>query len=460
MSLGTQELATLSRLLDEALELPVEHQAVWMDSLPGDCQPLRPLLRHLLAHGHGGGEDDRLSRLPQWAAQLTEQRLGAARAPHAGDCVGPYRLIEQIGCGGMGTVWLAESAGATGTGPVALKLPVAGARHHRLAERFERECAILATLKHRHIACLHDAGIAANGQHYLALAHVAGVPITEHCDRARLTVRARVALFLQVLQAVRYAHAQGVVHGDLKPANIFVTHEGQVQLLDFGAAAVLAEDGSSAAPSPEFGAPALTPDYASPEQLAGAPIAPASDIYSLGVVFYELLTGQRPYRLVHDTRAALLQSLHGTDLVAPSRCVRTQEPASLRGTTRRQLQRELQGALDTLAMVSLHKDPCQRHASVECFERELQRWLAGKPGQARMKGLVRRLRRFWRRQRRAFIAGLAAATVRRRAPVWPDALAAPGTGHEAATLSGFAPFHRTRARRPSSCTRNSTPTQR
>jgi eukaryotic-like serine/threonine-protein kinase len=413
MPLAAEDLATLSRLLDEALEMPAEHQAGWMESLGAEYQPLRSLLQELLDE-EGGDEDkddDLLAQLPQWAFRIAEQRLAETNAPRAGDSVGPYRLIEQLGCGGMGAVWLAERENGKFKRKVALKLPFMGAHQHQLAQRFERECAILETLEHRHIARLYDTGIAANGQRYLALQHVAGVPITEYCDGARLTVRERVKLFLQVLQAVQYAHSRLVVHRDLKPSNIFVTHEGEVQLLDFGVATLL-DDGDGSRPAiTEFGHSALTPDYASPEQVAGETIGTASDVYSLGVVFYELLTGQRPYRLPRDTRAALEQAILDADTVRPSRAVLySQAVASARSTTVKQLKRELQGDLDTIAMAALKKNQCERYASAESFHRDLERWLACERVQAYPDSLVYRLRTFMRRNRLAMSAGVVAGS--------------------------------------------------
>lgn len=410
-ALGPQQLATLSRLLDEALELRAEEQAAWMDGLADEHRSLRPLLQQLLDEQDDEDEDDVLAQLPQWAMQLAERRIAANNALKANTTVGPYRLIEELGSGGMGVVWLAERENGKVKRTVALKLPFAGAHHHRLEERFERECAILATLEHKHIARLYDTGMAANGQRYLALQYVAGVPITEHCDRARLGVCQRVKLFLQVLQAVQYAHSRFVIHRDLKPSNIFVTPEGEVQLLDFGVATLLAEGGSTGAAITEFGVSTLTPDYASPEQVAGEPVGPASDVFSLGVVFYELLTGHGPYRLPRDTRPALEQAILEADILRPSRAACSEEAAASRGMTVKLLRRELQGDLDTIAMAALKKDPSERYASAQDFLRDLERWLECKPVLAHPDCLIYRLKKSARRNRftwsAAAIAGFA-----------------------------------------------------
>lgn len=412
MKLSAEDLARVSRLLDVALELPAERHREWLDALEPEHQPLRPLLQKLLDEQDDPETQDVLAQMPQWAAHVAEQRLAPNGGLQAGQIVGPYRLIEPLGHGGMGAVWLAERADGTVKRTVALKLPFTGEQHRQLAERFERECAILATLEHRHIARLYDAGIAADGQRYLALEHVAGVPITQYCDAARLTLRERVQLFLQVLQAVQYAHSRLVVHRDLKPSNIFVTHEGQVQLLDFGIATLLAEGAEGGSPGvaiTEFGASALTPDYASPEQVAGQSIGTASDVYSLGVVFYELLTGRRPYRLARESRAALEEAILDADTQRPSRAVSGEETALARSSTLKQLRRQLRGDLDTIAMAALKKNQAERYASAESFHQDLQRWLACERVHAHPDSLIYRARKFVRRNRLAVGAAVVAS---------------------------------------------------
>lgn len=419
MKLAATDLATLSRLLDVALELAPDRQQAWLDALEPEHQALRPLLQKLLDEQDDPETQDLLAQMPQWAAHVAEQRLAPSHDLHADQLIGPYRLIEPLGHGGMGAVWLAERDDGTVRRTVALKLPFTGEQHRQLAERFERECAILATLEHRHIARLYDAGITADGQRYLALEHVAGVPITQYCDGARLTLRERVQLFLQVLQAVQYAHSRLVVHRDLKPSNIFVTHEGQVQLLDFGIATLLAKgtEGAEGAggDSPgvaitEFGSSALTPDYASPEQVAGQSIGTASDVYSLGVVFYELLTGRRPYRLARDSRAALEEAILDADTLRPSRAVSGEEAAAARSSTLKQLKRQLRGDLDTIAMAALKKNQAERYASAESFHQDLQRWLDCERVQAHPDSLIYRARKFVRRNRLAVGAAVVASS--------------------------------------------------
>jgi serine/threonine-protein kinase len=325
--------------------------------------------------------------------------------------VGPYCLLRLLGEGGMGQVWLAERADGTVQRSVALKLPHpgAGAQQQRLAQRFERERDILAALEHPHIARLYDAGVDldADGgsQPWLAMELVEGQPLTTWCDQARLTVVQRVQLFRQVLQAVQYAHSRLVVHRDLKPSNILVTEQGQVRLLDFGIATLLDDGGAPSQPATEWQHAPFTPDYASPEQLLRAPIGTASDIYSLGVLLFELLCGQRPYRLRRDTRGALEEAILELDPARPSRSI-TQDSVGLqRASSMAHLRRQLRGDLDNIVRKALHKQPQARYVSAEAFEQDLLRWLNNEPVQAHPGSLWYRACKFVRRHRWPVAAG-------------------------------------------------------
>src|SRR5208282_5847645 len=247
------------------------------------------------------------------------------------------------------------------TRQVALKLIHPALKSRVTSERFAREREILASLNHAHIARLLDAGIAEDGQSYLALDYVAGTPLTTYCDERRLSVHERLELFRQVLSAVQYAHAHLVIHRDLKPANILVTDEGQVQLLDFGIAKLLTEGGAKETELTQMGGRALTPDYAAPEQIAGAPITTAADVYALGVMLYELLTGERPYKLKRNSRGALEEAILQADPVAPSRAALSEAIAAARATTAKKLSSSLRGDLDTIAIKALKKAPTERY---------------------------------------------------------------------------------------------------
>jgi serine/threonine-protein kinase len=259
--------------------------------------------------------------------------------------VGLYQLVRELGQGGMGAVWLAERADGLVKRAVALKLPHGAWRRAGLAGRMARERDILATLEHPHIARLYDAGLTTAEQPFLALEYVEGVPIDQYCaatdSRPALGLRAKLRLFLQVAQAVAYAHGKLVLHRDLKPANILVTRDGYVRLLDFGIAKLLADGEVKETRLTQFAGRALTLDYASPEQIRAEALAVTSDVYSLGVVLYELLTGSRPYKLKRDSRGALEDAILEAEPPRPSNAAPPENGASLRG------------ALDTILLKAL-----------------------------------------------------------------------------------------------------------
>lgn len=380
----------LSALLDEALALPAAARAAWLSALPAEHAARRDTLRALLARQAEVETDDFLHTLPRLAPP-------AAGGLAAGDRVGPYRLIEPLGEGGMGRVWLAERADGLAQRRVALKLPHA-AWGGRFAERLAREREILAALAHPHIARLYDAGLDAQGRPYLALELVQGQPIDRYAAQHALPLPARVALLLQVMDAVAHAHAQLVVHRDLKPANILVTPAGQACLLDFGIAKLLDDGQAHATALTELGGRALTPDYASPEQIRGQPLGTASDVYSMGVVAFELLAGARPYRLQRGSAAELEQAIAAQD-----------PPAASSMATGPAQRRALRGDLDAILNRALKKAPAERYPTMEAFAQDLRHWLHGEPVTARPDRWSYRAAKFVRRHRVPVAAGAAVA---------------------------------------------------
>jgi serine/threonine protein kinase len=293
VQINPEQWTVLSRLLDQALDVPIGRLEQWLATLPPAEAIHRSKLRELLRRRAVIETGDFLLTLPKVAPASAET---AAVGPESGGVIGPYVIEEEIGRGGMGAVWRARRSDGIIKRPVALKLPHAGPHSHEFIERFTRERDILGELSHPNIARLDDAGITASGQPFLALEYVPGRPLTDYCDDLRLNVRERLKLFQQVLRAVQYAHGHLVIHRDLKPSNIIVTPQGQAMLVDFGIAKVIPDDGCDSGTRTQLCAPALTPEYASPEQIAGKAVSTASDIYSLGVLLFELLTGERPYR--------------------------------------------------------------------------------------------------------------------------------------------------------------------
>ncbi len=408
----------ISALLDEVLALPSVEQDAWLDALSGESAALRPALRELLVSRARIETGSFLATLPPLGDGVNAA-IGAGLRP--GQRVGPYRLIAELGQGGMGAVWRAARADGAFAREVALKLPLVNRLRPDLAARFLRERDILARLEHPHIARLYDGGIDdEDGLPYLAMELVEGEPIDRWCDAQHLPLPARIELFLQVLDAVQFAHANLVIHRDLKPSNMLVTAQRQVRLLDFGIAKLLT-DGVGAAETEltRLSGRALTPEYASPEQIRGEALTIASDIYSLGVVLYVLLAGQRPYRLGFESAAQLEQAILGVDPPRPSSIV-DDAAARARGlVTPARLARALAGDLDTIVLKALAKEPGARYATVAALAQDLSRHLRHEPIEARPAGLGLRLRRVVQRHRAATLgvagivlslgAGLAAA---------------------------------------------------
>ncbi len=376
----------LNALLDEALSLPAREREGWLQALPEEHAALKDTLARLLQVRTGVETGDFLGTLPKLEGAAVPQDEADIGTPQPGDEVGPYRLIRELGEGGMGSVWLAERADGRLKRQVALKLPrLTWARG--LAERMARERDILATLEHPHIARLYDAGVDKFGRPWLALEYVQGRPIDAYARDKVLTVRQRVELLLQVCEAVAYAHSRLVIHRDLKPGNILVTDDGQVRLLDFGIAKLLQGDSAAATALTELAGRALTLDYASPEQVRGEPLTTASDVYSLGVAAYELLAGARPYRLKRGSAAELEQAIESAELPAAS-AVATDGAAK----------KALRGDLDAILSQALAKDLGQRYGSVVQLADDLRRHLQGLAVSARQTPWTERVARAVRRR--------------------------------------------------------------
>src|SRR5580693_1572924 len=402
--LSAAEFSRLSTLWDESIEMAPGERDAWLAALERSDPRAAALLRVLSA-----SQDELRERRFLETRDLVASHVAAlveADPGLIGREFGPYRVLSLLGHGGMGSVWLAERADGLFNRQVALKLIHPVLKSRVMSERFAREREILASLNHPHIARLLDAGTE-DGQSYLALDYVAGTPITTYCDEHLLSVRERLELYRQVLSAVQYAHAHLVIHRDLKPANILVTDEGQVQLLDFGIAKLLTEGEAKETELTQMGGRALTPDYAAPEQIAGAPITTAADVYALGVMLYELLTGERPYKLKRDSRGALEEAILAADPAAPSRTSFKDAAAAERATTAKKLASTLRGDLDTIAIKALKKLPAERYATANAFGEDIERYLRGDVVLAQPDSVAYRALKFARRH----WVGIAAASV-------------------------------------------------
>lgn len=378
----------LSNALDALLDLDPEARAAKLAEIETEDADFGRDIRNLLAQEN---TEDTL---------LDSPLVTAPPGPREDEQIGPYRLQTLLGEGGMGQVWVAERADGLYERRVALKLLRPGLADPNLRLRFTRERQILARLAHPHIARLLDAGISATGQPYLALEAVEGEGILEYCRKRGLGLRPRLQLFQQVCEAVTHAHANLVVHRDLKPSNILVTPEGQVRLLDFGIAKLL--DGNEADPpeATRTGVRSFTLHYAAPEQIRGEPITTQTDVYSLGVVMYELLAGSKPYRLKRETSAQWEEAILAGDPQRPSlTVVRGGEDDAVPGIDRKRWSKMLGGDLDNIVLKALSKQPPERYPSAEALSLDIQRYLDGLPVLARAPSFGYRSRKFLRRHR-------------------------------------------------------------
>jgi len=310
----------------------------------------------------------------------------------AGRRIGPYSIVRELGRGGMGAVYLAERADGQYQHRVALKLIKRGMDTEQVLTRFRSERQILASLDHPNIARLLDGGSTDQGLPFFAMEYIDGEPIDTYAGRAGLSVEDRLRLFLQVCGAVAYAHQNLVIHRDIKPLNILVTSEGTPKLLDFGIAKVLHPGGEET--STVTSMRLLTPEYASPEQVEGRHATTVSDVYALGVVLYELLTGRSPYRLRSRTPQEVVEAVRTTDPERPSQAGDDEK-----------VRRRLRGDLDTILLTALRKEPARRYQSVEQLGADVRRHLEGMPVLARPDTFGYRAGKFVRRHRVPVAAG-------------------------------------------------------
>jgi len=377
----------LEQLLDHALELTGPSREVWLAQLRTDTPELASTLTALLSADALADERGFLEARPATADE--RGFLEPRAATLAGSQVGHYTLIKPLGHGGMGSVWLARRTDGRFDGYAAVKLMNLSLMSATGQARFRREGTVLARLTHQAIARLLDAGVAPSGQPYLVLEYVDGQRIDVHADSTSLSQHQRIELVLQVMDAVGHAHANLVVHRDLKPSNILVTTAGEVKLLDFGIAKLLQEQGEEELTALTATAgTALTPDYASPEQIRGEDITTATDVYALGVLLYMLLSGK------HPTRGA------ATTPIESARGILEVEPRRL-GL----------GDLDTIIAKALRKSPLERYATVGAFADDLRRYQRHEPVRARPDSLGYRASKFLRRNRTAVAAATLVSTV-------------------------------------------------
>jgi serine/threonine-protein kinase len=393
----------LEDLFTRAVAVPAAERAAFLRQACGGDEALRRDLESLLS-----ADDEAASFLespPELAATDAEGEEASAAPPTPPippappiPSAGPYRLLREIGRGGMSTVWLAERADDQFRRQVAVKLLQPGMDSADLQRRFRAERQILAGLDHPNIARLYDGGTTADGRPYFVLEHVEGVAIDDDCERRGRGLAERLELFRTVCSAVEFAHRNLIVHRDLKPGNILVTPEGVPKLLDFGIAKLLAPAPLEEADSTAILGRLLTPQYASPEQFRGEPLTTATDVYSLGVLLYRLLAGRSPYRLEHASPLELERVL----------AAGIPKPSAVAGGP---FGRQLAGDLDNIVAMAMQPEPARRYGSVEQLAEDLRRYRAGLPVSAREDTLRYRCTKFVRRHRGPLAAVSAAAAL-------------------------------------------------
>jgi len=406
----------IKTVLAEALEELPAHRSAYLSRCCAGDEDLRREVELCLEHERGLNScflnETALSR-------AASKALTAGSVPWVGRRVGAYQTIELVGVGGMGEVYRGFRADDQYRKEVALKVVRAGQDSSVILARFRNERQILASLEHPNIARLLDGGTTEEGTPYLVMELIEGQSIGQYCDSRKLSISDRLALFAQVCAAVQYAHQRLIIHRDIKPSNILVTPEGVPKLLDFGIAKVLGTDLQSQSTETLTAFRALTPGYASPEQIRGEPVTTASDVYSLGVVLYELVTGRSPYAATTGVPQELLRLICELEPGKPSAAAdeRSRDPnadqvtiekiSAARSTSPLKLRKRLKGDLDNIILMALRKEPSRRYASVEQFAEDIRRNLATLPVVAQKDTARYRLSKFVARHR----AGVSAAVM-------------------------------------------------
>jgi len=392
-------------VLDRAIELDPAERAGYLDQACAGDLELRSEVESLMGSFERAGDTFLGGRAIDAAGVDVEPAPEAV----AGQRIGPYQVVEEIGHGGMGVVYRAVRADDQFRKEVAIKVMRNGLSDEISVQRFRAERQILANLDHPNIARLLDGG-AVDGRPYVLMEYVQGVPIDEYCDSRKLPVRTRLELFRTVCSAVAYAHQRLVIHRDIKPANILVSGDGQPKLVDFGIAKIVDADQPGTDAQTMTMVRLMTPEFASPEQVRGEPITTATDVYSLGAVLYELLSGARPYRTTGRTAGEMARAVLDQEPERPStavnRAASSAEAGMARAAHSEKLRRRLRGDLDNIVLKAIRKEPERRYVSVEQFSEDIRRHLAGLPVIARPDTFSYRSGKFVRRNKAAVIGAV------------------------------------------------------
>ncbi|HET9066092.1 MAG TPA: serine/threonine-protein kinase [Gemmatimonadales bacterium] len=385
-------LARIRGLFEQALDAEPPDLDAFLEAAAPDDDALRQEVRALLsAHRQTGAT---------LHTPISRESLSGLsdRSDRSGSEVGSYRVVRQIGVGGMGVVYEGTRADEVFDKRVAIKFLRRGVESELAVRRFRYERQILANLSHPHIGALLDGGVTNDGQPYFVMEYIQGRPVTEWCDTQAPSLRGRLLVFLQICRAVQHAHQHLVVHRDLKPGNILVTDEGTVKLLDFGIAKLLREEeGTDQLPATQGGARVFTPEYASPEQVRGLPVGVASDVYALGVLLFELVTGRRPFGLQGKLIAEIEQIVCTTPPPRPSDVLTHERWHQVKARSAAALHRRVAGDLDAIILLALRKEPERRYGSVDDMARDVEALLDDRPVRARPEGWGYRAGKWLRR---------------------------------------------------------------
>ena len=384
MDIDQARWSRVKEVLGDALELPKSSRVAYLDDVCAGDPDLRAEVEGLLE-----ASDDTIDFIETPALAQSDDWLSGLIGSH----IGPYRIVELLGEGGMGAVYRGiRDQGDDFHQQIAIKLVKRGMDTNAILRRFRAERRILAKLDHPNICKLIDGGVTVDGLPYFVMEYLKGIPIQDYCKDRKLTTRERLSLFLQLCSAVEYSHRNLVVHRDLKAKNVLVTDDGVPKLLDFGIAKLLDRDSSTSNPEPTVAADRLfTPDYASPEQVRGETITTAADIYSLGVLLYEILTDRRPLQLTGLPQHEIARILAEQDPPKPS-----------------EFNRELAGDIETIIAKAMHKSPDRRYSSAQHMADDIRRHLEGRPVQARGDTARYRASKFFQRNKvNVFAASLA-----------------------------------------------------
>jgi serine/threonine protein kinase/tetratricopeptide (TPR) repeat protein len=402
----------VKQVLNAALEIPPHERAGFLDRETNGDTALRAEVESLLASFDSAGAFIE-------APAIAPAPLAQPESLSPGSSLGPYHIVQLIAEGGMGAVYQAVRVDDLYRKVVAVKVIRHSVYGEYALKRFDTERQILAHLDHPAIARLLDGGTTPDGRPYFVMDFIAGTPIDEYCDARRLTIAERLQLFLTVCSAVHYAHQNLVVHRDLKPLNILITEEGSLKLLDFGIAKLVDAEALGGDNTVTMMQP-MTPEYASPEQVRGQPVTTASDVYSLGVLLYRLLTGHRLYAVESRSVEEIFDNVRNCEPRRPSTAIRSLEPdpgpgretitltpelvGARRSTKPEKLEKQLAGDLDNILLMALRKEPLRRYSSVEQFAGDLRRHLEGHPVSARPDTIRYRTGKFIRRHRTGVMA--------------------------------------------------------